>query len=47
MFSWEKKGWIKSDNKIPENLDLIKPFFIYWEKGYRINLQKIKISYIA
>ena len=42
MFSWEKKGWLKSDNKIPENLDLIKPFFQYWQKGYRINLQKVK-----
>lgn len=42
MFSWEKKGWLKSDNKVPENLDLIKPFFQYWQKGYRINLQKVK-----
>ena len=42
MFSWEKKGWIKSDNTRPENLDLIKPFFEYWQKGYRINLQKVR-----
>ena len=42
MFSWEKKGWLKSDNKVPENLDLIKPFFQYLQKGYRINLQKVK-----
>ena len=27
MFSWEKNNWKKSDNKTPENLDLIKPFF--------------------
>lgn len=42
MFSWEKKGWLKSDNKVPENLDLIKPFYKHWENGYRINLQKVK-----
>jgi ribonuclease HI len=38
MFNWAKNGWIKSDNKTPENLDLIKPFFEYWQKGYKINL---------
>lgn len=42
MFNWAKNGWIKSDNKTPENLDLIKPFFEYWQKGYKINLQKVK-----
>lgn len=42
MFSWEQKGWIKSDNTRPENLDLIKPFFEYWKRGYRIDLQKIR-----
>ena len=29
MFSWAKNNWKKADNKIPENLDLIKPFFNY------------------
>ena len=42
MFSWEKKGWIKSDNKKPENLDLIIPFFEHWKRGYRIDLRKVK-----
>ena len=42
MFGWAKKGWLKSDNKTPENLDLIKPFFEYWQKGYRIDLKKVK-----
>ena len=42
MFGWEKKGWLKSDNTPPENLDLIKPFFKHWQNGYRINLQKVK-----
>jgi len=42
MFGWQKKGWLKSDNKPPENLDLIKPFYNYWQQGFRINLQKVK-----
>ena len=42
MFSWEKKGWKKSDNSKPENLDLIIPFFTYWQQGYRIDLQKVR-----
>lgn len=37
---WAKNGWIKSDNKKPENLDLIQTYYEYWNKGYRINLQK-------
>ena len=41
MFSWAKKGWLKADNKIPENLDLIKPFYNYWQQGFRIELKKI------
>ena len=42
MFAWAKKDWKKADNKIPENLDLIQPFYNYWNQGYRINLQKVK-----
>ena len=42
MFNWEKKGWLKSDNKTPENLDLIKPFFEYWSRGFRIELKHVK-----
>lgn len=42
MFGWAKKGWIKSDNKKPENLDLIIPFFEYSKRGYRIDLKKVK-----
>ena len=42
MFGWEKRGWLKSDNKTPENLDLIKPYFKLYQQGYRINLQKVK-----
>ena len=42
MFSWEKNGWIKGDRNKPENLDLIKPFFRYWKRGYRIDLRKVQ-----
>ena len=42
MFSWAKNGWIKSDKKKPENLDLIQLYHRYYQKGYRINLQKVK-----
>ena len=42
MFSWANNNWLKSDNKIPENLDLIQPFYKYWQNGYRIKFQKVK-----
>jgi ribonuclease HI len=42
MFGWERKGWLKSDNQVPENLDLIKAYFSHYQKGYRIDLQKVK-----
>ena len=42
MFTWERKGWIKSDKKVPENLDLIQAYFDWYQKGYRIDLRKIK-----
>ena len=42
MFNWERKGWIKSDKKVPENLDLIQAYFDWYQKGYRIDLRKVK-----
>lgn len=42
MFNWANKGWIKSDKKTPENIDLIKAYYDWYQKGYRINLQKVK-----
>ena len=42
MFNWARKGWIKSDKKIPENLDLIQAYYNWYQKGYRIDLRKIK-----
>ena len=42
MFSWAKNNWIKSDKRTPENLDLIKAYYIYYQQGFRIDLRKIK-----
>lgn len=42
MWSWAQRGWTKSDNQIPENLDLIQTFYDYWNKGYRIDLRKCR-----
>ena len=27
MYGWARRGWVKSDNKEPENLDLIQAFY--------------------
>ena len=42
MFSWANNGWIKSDKKTPENLDLIKAYYNWYQRGYRIDLRKVK-----
>ena len=42
MFSWEKRGWLKSDNQTPENLDLIIPFFNHLQNGNQIEIYKVK-----
>ena len=42
MFKWQRNGWIKSDKKVPENLDIIQAFYNLYEIGYRIDLRKVK-----
>lgn len=42
MFAWERAGWRKSDNKVPENLDLIQEYYNWYQQGYRIDLRKVK-----
>ena len=42
MFNWANNNWIKSDKKQPENLDLIKAYYDWYMKGYRIDLRKVK-----
>ena len=38
MFSWKRNGWVKSDRKTPENLDLVKEYYN--------SLKKIDLRYI-
>lgn len=40
MYGWAKRGWVKSDNREPENLDLIQAFYKLVEQGYVIDLRK-------
>ena len=42
IFSWAQRGWLKSDNKPPENLDIIKAFYEAYQLGYKMDLRKIK-----
>lgn len=42
MFSWASRGWIKADKNPPENLELIKAYYRYYQRGYRIDLKKVK-----
>ena len=42
MFNWANNNWIKSDKKQPENLDLIKVYYDWYKKGYRIDIRKVK-----
>lgn len=42
MFNWARNGWRKSDNQIPENMDLIQAYYDWYQKGYRIDLRKVK-----
>jgi ribonuclease HI len=42
MFSWSRNNWRKSDKKVPENLELIQAYYDWYQKGYRIDLRKVK-----
>lgn len=42
MFSWANNNWKKSNDKTPENLELIKAYYDLYQDGYRIDLRKIK-----
>lgn len=42
MFRWAQNNWIKSDKKVPENLDLIQAYYEHYQKGYRIDLRKVQ-----
>ena len=42
MYSWKKNGWLKSDNRPPENLDLFMKFDSLFALGYNMDLRKCK-----
>lgn len=42
MYSWKRNGWLKSDNKTPENLDLLLHFDKLFSLGYTMDLRKCK-----
>ena len=42
MFRWAANNWVKSDGKIPENLDLIQAYYDQYMSGHRIDLRKVK-----
>lgn len=41
-FSWERNGWRKSDNQVPENLEIIKEYKNLIDSGYKAKLVKVK-----
>ena len=41
IFDWQKRGWKKADKKVPENLDLVKEYWSYYEMGWRVNFELI------
>ena len=42
MYSWERKGWRKSDKKAPENLDLVKQAHSLMSFEKNIIIKKVK-----
>ena len=42
MFKWAENGWKKSNNQTPENLNLISAYYNHYNKGFRMNLKKVK-----
>lgn len=42
MYGWARRGWLKSDQRSPENLELIQAYYNLLQKGYKIDLRKIR-----
>lgn len=42
MYNWANKGWIKSDKKPPENLDLVKKLYDLMSFEQGITITKVK-----
>ena len=41
FYSWKAKGWLKSDNKPPENLDLIYEYNELLKLNYKFSLNYV------
>lgn len=41
MYNWAKNGWVKSDGKIPENLEIVKAFY---EIAQKIDVTFVKVK---
>lgn len=42
MWNWANNGWVKSDKKVPDNLEIIQAYYDLILKGHKINLVRIK-----
>lgn len=42
IYRWANNHWIKSDKKPPENLEIMKVFYEYFQQGYKIDLRKVR-----
>ena len=42
MYGWARHGWLKSDQRPPENLELIQTYYNLLQEGYKIDLRKIR-----
>ena len=42
MYNWARNGWVKSDKKAPENLDLVQAFYDLIQHGAKCELLLVK-----
>lgn len=42
MYNWAHNGWLRSGNKQPENLDLVKQFYQLQQEGKMCVLQHVR-----
>lgn len=41
-YNWKANGWLKSDNRSPENLELIKEYHRLLDNGYHASISWVK-----
>lgn len=41
-YSWRRDGWVKSDGKEPENLQIFMQYHALLDYGFRADIQKVK-----